>query len=481
VALLVTVAAGAALALPLVAATSGAVARGLLGLGNMTPRSTAAPAWLYALIAGLGLVVPLLVALIPLRHGLGVSVRTALNDYGVDLGATARRPPRAAGRLSRPVLLSLRNALRRKGRLALNLTLLTASGIMFTTVVTAMLSVDQSLDDNLAAFRYDYSIAIDPRTDPADLAQAVAAAGTVEDYEVWRGTTAELMGADGRAQASYPVIAPAEASRMIEPDLEAGRWIAPGDTDAIVVSHRFLTAQPDYQVGGRLGLRLGGAVHTFTIVGAISDFSEAALYLDPGRFDDLVPADAASATVRLVTASAQNRTQHYAAIDAAFAAAGVPVQRSASQADVQEIFASHYLVTLRTFLFVIVLIVAVAGFGLAATMNVQAFERTREVGVMKALGGGARQIKRIVTAEAVFVGLIACALTAVLGVGASWAGLQVFGAQVMRVDLDFRPLTYGLCCLMWLALTLLVGYAASRNAARRAAGTPIRTALSYDQ
>ena len=80
----------------------------------------------------------LLAALAPVLSGARITVREAISGYGLGKGRFGKgRIDRLIERvrfLSRPMLLSLRNTFRRKGRLALTLTTLTLSGLIFVAV-----------------------------------------------------------------------------------------------------------------------------------------------------------------------------------------------------------------------------------------------------------------------------------------------------------------------------------------------------------
>ena len=71
----------------------------------------------------------------------------------------------------------------------------------------------------------------------------------------------------------------------------------------------------------------------------------------------------------------------------------------------------------------------VASFGIANTMIMSILERTREIGIMKAIGGSDSEIMRIFFFEASLIGLAGGAL----GVGAGW--LTDRGCQFCRQSL----------------------------------------------
>jgi putative ABC transport system permease protein len=115
--------------------------------------------------------------------------------------------------------------------------------------------------------------------------------------------------------------------------------------------------------------------------------------------------------------------------------------------------------------------------GLASTMSANILERTREFGVMHAIGALPRAVRRIVVAEGVFIALASClvaviptlGLTAVIGAG--------LGNLFMYAPLPFRISM--LAAGIWIALVILGAALATEAAATRASRLTVREALAY--
>ena len=115
--------------------------------------------------------------------------------------------------------------------------------------------------------------------------------------------------------------------------------------------------------------------------------------------------------------------------------------------------------------------------GLASTMSANILDRTREFGVMHAIGARPKAVRRIVVAEGVFLALTSClvavipalALTAVLGAG--------LGNLFFSAPLPFR--ISALAAGIWIALVILGAILATEAAATRASRLTVREALDY--
>ena len=115
-------------------------------------------------------------------------------------------------------------------------------------------------------------------------------------------------------------------------------------------------------------------------------------------------------------------------------------------------------------------------FGIVNTLSMSVLERTREIGVLRALGSTRWQVRRQVAAESLVIGLIGALLGIAVGAGLGWALLQGLSSGVPGVE--YRP---PVATMAWVAVAgLLLGLIASILPARRAARLDVIRALSYE-
>jgi putative ABC transport system permease protein len=116
--------------------------------------------------------------------------------------------------------------------------------------------------------------------------------------------------------------------------------------------------------------------------------------------------------------------------------------------------------------------VVVSLFGIVNTLVLTVFERTREIGMLRAIGMTRRQVRRMIRHESVIIALIGGALGIVLGV--------VLGALlVARVDFIDFTLPVGQLIVFAIA-AVIVGIVAAIFPARRAARLDVLEALQYE-
>jgi len=115
-------------------------------------------------------------------------------------------------------------------------------------------------------------------------------------------------------------------------------------------------------------------------------------------------------------------------------------------------------------------------FGIINTLTMSVLERTREIGVLRALGSSRWQIRRQVATESVVIGVIGALLGIAIGTGLGAALLQGLAAGIPGVS--YRP---PYATMAWVAVAgVLLGLIASILPARRAARLDVIRAISYE-
>jgi putative ABC transport system permease protein len=125
-----------------------------------------------------------------------------------------------------------------------------------------------------------------------------------------------------------------------------------------------------------------------------------------------------------------------------------------------------------------VLLAVVGGIGLMGTMSLNVMERTREIGVLRAIGASTPALLRIVVVEGILIGLISWLLGAALAVPLGMLLSQAVGVSVLDISLSY---SYSVLALgLWLAIILILATLASLWPARNAARCSVRQALAYE-
>ena len=111
-------------------------------------------------------------------------------------------------------------------------------------------------------------------------------------------------------------------------------------------------------------------------------------------------------------------------------------------------------------------------------MSINVMERTREIGVMRAIGASNASVLRIILVEGLIIGLISWVIGGLLALPVS----RILTEQVGTALLDSSP-TYvfsNVGAIIWLVVVLVLALLASFLPARRASRLTVREVLSYE-
>ncbi len=438
-----------------------------------------------AVQAAIGLLLPPLAGLSPVLKGSQVTVRRALSSTG--LGDSEARQgwfDRLLVRrhsISRPLLISIRNTFRRKKRLLLTLFTLTLGGAIFIGVFNTQLALDKTVQALTRYFGADVTLDfVQPYRIDEVMGELSTIPGVV-DVEVWATTGAELVRDDGRAQETIGLIAAPAESTLIEPKLIEGRWLLSGDENAITVNEAIWDENPDLVAGDSLRLKVNGREDEWTVVGIFQYFGSGGVvaYANYDYVATLLKRPYHAASYRIVTEQHTLAYQEEIETEVAthFRDLGYKVQKVEAGKKLTESMAS-LLGIITNILLVMALMTALVGsMGLTGTMGMNVMERTREIGVMRAIGAHNGIVLRLVIVEGLIIGLISYVLGAVLSFPIGAFLSNVISVAIFSVPAELAVTAQGF--VIWLLVVMVLSVVASLLPARNATRLTIREVLAY--
>ena len=436
---------------------------------------------------GVGVGVPVLASLIPVLRGSQVTIREAMNDQGVGgKGYGQHRIDQLLGWLtarikwlSRPVVISLRNTIRRKGRLVLTLFTMILGGGVFISVISVYDSLIVTMDDSLGYYSYDVEVEFARPYRIEEIEVITDQVEGVQLRESWVYESARRVREDGSEGDTLFLVGVPPETEFINPTLTDGRWLRPNDKGVVVVTSEVLGREGDLNVGDRITLNVRGEEGEWLIVGLVrSAMVGPLIYTDQEYLSRTVGRYNQSSTVVVIgddqTPQGQNALQDRLVDD--YERFGLRVSSSETLNELRETIVSQFQVVASLLAIMAILIASVGGLGLMGTMSINVLERTREIGIMRAVGASNRSVLQIVMVEGIFIGLVSWLISAVVGypIG-NWLSNQV-GINLLQSPLQYIYSFRGV--IWWIIAILIIAGLASFFPARNASRITIRETLT---
>jgi len=454
------------------------------GMLNFEIVDNSVPLWTYLVLAAIGLITPVLSALHPVYRGSRITVSEAITDYGI----SAEQKPRGfldrflegLSHLPRPLLLSLRNTFRRRGRITLTLGTLAIGGAMFITALNIGASIKNTISTFQDAMRYDLKVSLTRPLSFESVEAVVRNVPGVARVEGWGQARASLVYDDGTDGNEFTIIGPHPETELLHLRVVEGRWLTPDDVNSLVVNHIFMSQQPHLKLGDEVVLRMGAKKVKWRIVGVIRQIGPATAFANYAYLSNLMNQKGSVKTFAIVTDQRSTEVHQTVAkgLEEAFDDAGIDITDIVSIYDIQKILEHHFVILTMLLLFMSCLIVIVGGLGLMTTMSIQVMERTREIGVMRSIGASTCELLKIITVEGLIIGMVSWFIALVLALPISKYVGDLFGMIFLQTTLDFAvsPIAF----VLWLGVVVLFSLAASFLPARKATRLTVRETLSYE-
>ena len=447
-----------------------------------------------------GLFVPLIAGLAPVLNGSRITVLRALSG---DLSEDEIRLKDGEMRLSwfdwaqvkvtrllaargihipRPFIISLRNTFRRKSRLALTLFTLTMGGAIFISVFNVRATLHDYIGQIGKYFRADVTLEFDRAYRLQEVEQAVMGMDGVIEVEGWQFASGELMDAEENVLENITLLAPPANSRLVQPILVEGRWLRVDDVRKMAVSEGLRKTFPDLHAGDFINMRINGRDEAWQVVGLFKFVDqEGILGYAPYEYISVMNNQVnRSFSFRVVTEAHDRAFQDAKAeeFDRYLRDLGYKI-RVAEAGSASLDTAVESLDILVVFLLIMAILTAIVGsMGLTGTMGMNVLERTREIGITRAIGADDRAVMRTVIAEGVVIGMISFAFAILLSIPFTYGLSTIVSLAIFQTPIDvvFTYVGYAI----WLALVLVLSTVASILPARNAARLTIREVLAYE-
>ncbi len=434
---------------------------------------------------------PIIASLIPVFSGARITVREAISTYGI--GGTAGLMDRLLARfqsIPRILSLTLSNTFRHKGRVILTQITLVMSGLIFMMVIAVSDSVNYTFRDVVFSI-LNFNVTLE-FVDPERIHKVedlVLLHPDVESVEMWTfsGPKIRLAGQpesdDDKTAILMGLPLP---TNLYGYQLRKGRWLSPEDTYAVVVNEK-LAGDAGVTVGDWVTLDFGVKGESdWLVVGEVFDPIMTTVVLAPREpvLIELGQVDKASTlwvqTVRKDPAGEEEAAEslrqyldanHY---DLMTGSAFGPLGDTASGV-------ASFIVGQFTFIIILLLVMAVVigvvgSIALSGVLSLNIRERSREIGVMRAIGASSSVVSGTAIGEGLILGWLSWLIALPFSIPASMLMTSAL-SSMLGLTLLYHYTPRG--GLIWFVAITVLSVAASWLPARRASNISVRESLAY--
>jgi putative ABC transport system permease protein len=256
-------------------------------------------------------------------------------------------------------------------------------------------------------------------------------------------------------------------------------WIS--GSDAVLPKLGLDGAIVEEQTAASLGVKEGGTLKVTTVEGKTATLRVLGVYRDPMMLNGIAVSTSGynalfpSPQTFMVVAKAQPGADIAAtqkAIETALASTPTAQVQTATEYKKSTVDLVNQLLTLVYGLLALSVIISL--FGIVNTLVLAVYERTREIGLVRAIGMSRGQVRATVRYESVITSIIGAILGIVVGIVFAWVVVTRFAGQGITFSIP------GLQLVVFLVLAVIVGVIAAILPARRAAKIDILEAIHYE-
>jgi putative ABC transport system permease protein len=486
-----------ALALPLSLAAAFFSSRWLLDLFNIEMNDFEySSRALYLMIAG-GLLAPLLASLYPVWRGASMSVRLAIASYGLGADFSSNRfdnwlECKVFSALPTLYAVTLGNLFRRKARLLWTQSVLIIAGVLFIVIMSLITSVNFTLDNELARSRYDVRLGFGGDQPNALIESIIKSVPQTTALELWNRLPAELSHNEQLLKQSgslgVQIVALPVESLIYKPLIVAGRWFENSDNDQKVLVLNAATAELNgIQVGDSIKVNLLGQFNNeWQVIGlyrwfAGSDFSVEPVYA-PLRTVQTMTKRSGYSSFALLSANITSQTEEKTYADALKQLfqdqhIKLDIYTTIAKLEQRQYAKNQFLPMTSMLLGLASMIASVGAIGLSGTLAISVLQRTREIGVLRAIGASSAAVFKLFMLEGFFHGLMAWLISIPIAYFVAEPLSRKLGEIMLDIQLDFSFSV--IAVWLWLGLVTMLVVLASYLPARHATQIVVRSSLSY--
>jgi putative ABC transport system permease protein len=424
----------------------------------------------------------MLAATFPIWQASRMPVRETLLEYGIQqssFGIGLIDRILSGPSFSRPFRLALRNSFRKKGRLLLTVSVLATGAALFMASFNLESTMQSQVEDESRAKGWGVAFRVNRNIQTDDIQRALEAIPDVRTIEPFRLFGGTMLDTRGEKVLSLPITVLAPSSSMLRAPLLQGRWLVEDERD-IVINQAVQQKLPSVKIGDGVRILENGQPQTFRICGIVKMLGSEHAYIQETTRNAEAGLNHGANGFFLIGANFEREYLNDLKnrIERLLQEEGIELSGIATSWEGLEVVEDHFEIIFNLTLVLTFIVIIIGGNGIILTMTSNIVERTREIGVIKAIGASRGVMFKMILVEGLVIGLLSWVCGVVLTLPLSSLIAYSLGKVLINVPLQLVLSPYAF--FTSLLFMLIVTTVSCLSPAYRTAKRPAWEALLYE-
>ena len=415
---------------------------------NFKVLNSTIPVWLNMVVIITLLLLPLSNALLPIRSRCKLSVLQAINFQRTNSLSSIFG---GASRLPYWLQIGFSNAFRNQSGAILTIFSLMLGLALFMTSLNLRSSITNTFVLNLKNQKFDFTVSLDKPYPIERIKSIIKQSSGIKAAEYWMTGAMRLL--KNRGENPIDLMGFQDKTQLLRFNVIAGK-IPDSWTENIVVNPVFI-ADNHLAVGDSVTSSINGKPKIWHIAAVVKDLGEAKAYTSRSILEQLYNVKDVTSEIKIQTNREMQQADAQSLlldVENTLKKNGVGIAGSTNQGIVMQILNAHIMVITLFLMVMALLVLIVGGIGLITIMNINILERKREIGIMRAIGGSAASINKVLFAELFMLGVISWLLGWAISLPMSKIISSFFGELIIHNELDFSAAPSGI----WISLAAVI-------------------------
>ncbi len=452
-------------------------ARFASGMLNFNIFDQSIPMPLMFIQLAFSLLIPLIITAYPIYKSSQQSVKETLRDYGIK--SKVSQSSITIKWLPTPIVMAVKNTFRKRTRLIYTVLIIIIGGTGFITALNVYASMTNTVEKRMDATNFNLQIKTVHPIEESLADQLIDGISGINKKENWSGGKTQIVYEDGTRSNAFSLMAPPVDTQAIDqPIMYEGTWLRDASAKQIVINQRVQADNPGIHVGDTISLYLNGQASDWLVVGVLEELiGPPYAYVNQLPYQEIMNNSGLISTLNVFVESDQV-DEVSKQIEVNFRNADIQISESLKLIDFQKAVEDHLLIIALLLIFMSSLVLLVGGIGMAITMSMNMVEKTKQIGVIKSIGGSKYWVYAIVLSEGAVIASISFVTAIILSYPLSQYISYKFGLIFFEAPLRFvtSPLSY----IIWLLVIVVFTLIACIIPANTAVKMSVQDTLSYE-